>query len=154
MITQPDVPTLIRVVREELRAVVAPAVTDGRATTALAMIDEVLKMTATRAELQSNWMLQEIDSIHKLAGQLVTMGLDADGTIARGAEAIESRRKSGDATDLASRYRDASAVLSKCLEVAVAAGGQARIVADETLELRVQNEMTLSEAGMVLVGRD
>jgi len=36
----------------------------------------------------------------------------------------------------------------------VAAGGEARVAADETLGLRVQNELALAETSMVLVGRD
>lgn len=154
MISQPSVSTLIRVVREELRTVVAPAVTDGRVTTALAMIDEVLKMTATRCEHESSWMLQEIGSIQTLAERLLAMGLDADGSIAKGVEAIENASSTGDGTDLADRYRQASAVLSGCLDAAVPAGGEARALAEETLGLRVQNEMALSETSMVLVGRD
>jgi len=154
VITQPNVATLIRVVREELRTVVAPAVTDGRVTTALAMIDEVLKMTATQAELESTWMLHEISSIQAFAERLVAMGLDPDGVIAKGAQDIKVHSQSGDAANLADRYREASGVLSRCLDVAVAAGGEARAAADETLGVRVQNEMALSEASMVLVGRD
>ena len=154
MITQPSVATLIRVVREELRTIVAPAVTDGRVTTALAMIDEVLKMTANRCEHESAWMVEEIGSIEKLAQRLLGMGLDADGEIAKGAEEITARSQTGDPTTLVERYRKASAVLSRCLDVAVAAGGEARVAADETLGLRVQNELALAETSMVLVGRD
>ena len=153
MISQPSVATLIRVVREELRTIVAPAVTDDRVTTVLAMIDEVLKITATRSENENTLMLQEISSIESLAERLLAMDLDADGRIALGANAIKDANRSGDATDLAARYRQASAVLSQCLDVAVAAGGEARSVAEGALALRVQNEVALS-GSMVLIGRE
>jgi hypothetical protein len=154
MITQPSPATLLRVVREELRNTVTPTVTDGRATTALAMIDEVLRITANRCEHESAWMTEEIESIAALAQRLVAMGADRDGAIATGATELAARSTTGDCTDLTERYRQASGVLSLCVDVAVAAGGDARTAVDEALGLRVRNELAMSETSMVLVGRE
>jgi len=153
VITQPSCGRYLEVVREELRATVAPAVTDPAAQAALGMIDSILAAVATRCDHEVAWMREEIADIEACATAVLDAGADPAGMVAEALAALRAHRSPSDHTgDVRAEYDLAGEVLSRSLEAGLARGGELAGVVRGALERRLAREMQI-RGEFSLVGR-
>jgi methylthioribose-1-phosphate isomerase len=154
VIVRPSTGQLLRAVRRELLAVVAPAVDDPGVSVSIEMMASVLLVASQRADHEAAWLCEECEAIESVATSLQAELPTATAL----AQALESYRRqraeSGDLADIRADYERASEVLSRAAEAAVASGDrslEAAVV--DLLERRVAQEMELMGGEWKAVGR-
>jgi hypothetical protein len=153
MIDKPTTAQLIDAVRNELRARVAPFVTDPIARIALDMSILVLGTAAVRSEHELAWMLQEADAIEALAGELIAR-LPVTGSLAQAlADYEHGKGEHRDIADLHAHYARASELLARAAEAAYDCNDSESIRrVTAVFEQRRDNQNTIS-GGYEAVGR-
>ena len=140
MITRPTSAQLIDEVRRELAENVAPQVTDPQAQGSLQMVDHILRTLAVRAEHEIEWMLDEIDDISVVAGE-VASSPDAPPSLREALDALQTTAcGSRSLSDVTERYALASEALSRALEATVASPGPLRDAVNALLDRRLEHE--------------
>lgn len=150
MIVSPSPSELLRSVRHALDATVAPGIVDPHALAALAQAGLVLRSIEVTIDHELVWLREEITDIRATAKKMIALGADSDGRIA--AALTNSTGDQGQPLDLPTErahYQRASEVLSRCLEVAVPAGGRAQELATAALERRIARERSIKTAAQL-----
>jgi hypothetical protein len=148
MLSTPTTDQVLVAIATELREVIAPNVTDDRATVALQQIDQLLARAARRSGGEIGWMVEEMAAIDAAlsswSDESVTTALAAY----RAAAAT-----SWHLADVRSRYHLASVALEAAIDHAFASGDTAAQAAvRELLDQRIANEQTILGT-LDLVGR-
>lgn len=153
MMTLPSSSQLIGVVRAELPETLDGISDDPRIVNTLSMVDFMLATIAARCEHEIGWMIEEIEQIDAVAAEIVDSGHDRDARVSEGLRRLRAGDvQSFDIEAVRARYHLASAVLSDCVEIALAAGGEMRNRVEAVLSARLAHEEQIRGA-LALVGR-
>lgn len=153
MISSPSCARLLEVVRAELRATVAPVVSDPSITAALGMIDSILQNVGVRCDHEVAWMREEIAEIEVVADAVVAANADTESRVSAALEQLRTHRSPSDHTpDVQAEYNLASEVLSCALEAAIPTGGTLRDRVRSVLEHRLRREVEI-RGNFTVVGR-
>lgn len=144
MIARPTASQLAEAIRRELTAVVAPTVSDPTAADSLEMVDALLSSLAIRCDHELAWMREEMAATTAAAQAVLDTGLDSTGSITEALAEFEGENTASDHVDDVVRAYDLSGeLLSRCLEVAVPAGGGIRDAVLAALETRLAHEVEI-----------
>ena len=141
MINRPTQAEILLAIGEELRAVVAPAVTDPQAQMTLGLADALLRLVSARTTSDQRLMREEIDAIESLA---IPNGVEPHRPGDRGEEASPAP-----VDVLTERYYAASNTLANVLEDDHHPNHEAALM---ILRQRLASEVALAGA-LTLVGR-
>ncbi|WP_084027690.1 hypothetical protein [Mycobacterium avium] len=142
MIARPTASQLVEAIRRELREVVGPAVSDPTAAGSLEMVDALLSSLAIRCGHEHAWMQEEIVATTAAARAVLDAGLDTSGSVAAAlSEFQEASTTSGHLDDVVQTYDQSGELLSRCIEVALPAGGAVRDTVLSALETRLAHEV-------------
>ena len=148
MLTQPTVEQLLNNIADDLTELVAPAVVDDAARTALGIITQLLRRCAVRSAHEIAWMTEETREV------LAVLVKDTDP--ATQAAVREVNAQPGDDLEtaaVAERYRLVSAALSHAIDAAHRNGDTDRFAElGEILKVRNAHELVVLGA-LSLVGR-
>ncbi len=136
MLSRPTTEQMLRGIVADLDATVAPALPDGPAKVAVAMMTQLLLGCAVRAAHEIAWMHEEIAAIEAEVGAVAA-----------------AHGESLHLDDVVVRYHAASAALADAVDAAYAAGDGPRVEAlRQLLEARNAHEMEIMGV-LELVGR-
>jgi hypothetical protein len=144
MIARPTASQVVEAIRRELRDVVAPTVSDPTAAGSLEMVDALLSSLAIRCDHELAWMREEIAATTAAARAVLDAGLDSSGSITQALADFDGANPASDHLDDVVRAYDLSGeLLSRCVEVAVPAGGEIRDTVLSVLETRLAHEVEI-----------
>jgi len=144
MIARPTASQLAEAIRRELKAVVAPTVSDPAAADSLEMVDALLSSLVIRCDHELAWMREEIAATTTAARSLVASGHDSTGSIALALAQFDKAHTASDHLDDVVRAYDLSGeLLSRCIEIGLPAGGDVRAAVLDVLETRLGHEVTV-----------
>ena len=144
MIIRPTPSQLLSSVRDELKSMIVPAVSDPEALARLGMIDSMLASVAVRCDNEWLWLHEEIREIEQMAEAMTTSGDPAVVPVAAALQLFREQRSSGnDLHAMHEDYNRASEVLSCALEAGMRLGGELRQHAQRVLEGRLRREVEI-----------
>lgn len=148
MLSAPTTDQVLVAIATELREVIAPAVSDDRATVALQQIDQLLARTARRAGAEIGWMVEEMTAIDAALDTWSSPTVVAALAASRAAPSTSYHL-----ADVRERYHLASVALEAAIEHAfVSADPDAKATVQRLLDQRIANEQTILGT-LDLVGR-
>lgn len=109
MLSRPTTDQVLEAIADDLKAIVAPAVTDEQATVLLGQVDQLLRRLGRRAAHEIAWMSEEIAAI--------------DAALGRTPDPTDSLHLA----DVCARYDAASQALGDAIDEAFAANDSARV---------------------------
>lgn len=144
MIIRPTPSQLLSSVRDELKSMVVPSVSDPEVLARLGMIDSILASIAVRCDNEWIWLHEEMREIEQMAEAMTAGGDPAAVPVAAALQVFREQRSSGnDLRALHDDYNRASEVLSCALEVGILLGGELRESAERVLEARLRREVEI-----------
>lgn len=149
MMTRPSSDQLIAIIRAELPNVATLGEQDRGEL--LGLLDGLLATVEQRARHEATWIVEESEQIDQLAEFLVQGGHDPDRWVARTMSELSSLQ--GTRPDaLLDGYHVRSQLLSECVPVAMAAGGDARVRLESVIDTRIAHEAQI-RGELALVAR-
>jgi hypothetical protein len=154
VIVKPTSAQLLAAVRNDLRDVIGPALSDPDHVIRLGMIDSILASVALRSDHEVAWVREEVAATEAVADRLVAAGHDDGGRIAEALAHLRANRSPSDhLADLHAEYNLAGEVLSRTLEAALVVGGTVQAEAEAVLAARVAREAEI-RGEFSLAGRE